>query len=374
MTALVRGWCPTLARPMRSGDGWLVRVRPPRGVLDAAGARALARVAERFGNGAIQLTGAAAIQVRGLRDETLAPFADAMGAAGLDAPGPAILWPPLHGDDPAVDPSAARIAGALSALALPGGKFRVAVDGGGVLPLDGAGADIVVRCVDGVATLHLAGADGCADLATTDVPAAVLRLADAVTGRMRDRVAAEGARAVFARAGLVPRPYRVSPMPRALGWLPYASGEGGAFGLGLPFGATDAATLFALADALDGCTLRLTPWRALVVVGAAALRVGARVGGMVVVDPDDARARVFACPGAPACAQASVPARADAARIAARGPLGTVHVSGCAKGCAHPRPAALTLVGRDGRYDVVREGRAGDAPVRRSLTLAEALA
>jgi precorrin-3B synthase len=49
-----------------------------------------------------------------------------------------------------------------------------------------------------------------------------------------------------------------------------------------------------------------------------------------------------------------------------------LHVSGCAKGCAHPRPAPVTLVARDGLYDLVRNGRPGDAPVATDLTLDEA--
>ena len=44
-----------------------------------------------------------------------------------------------------------------------------------------------------------------------------------------------------------------------------------------------------------------------------------------------------------------------------------VHVSGCAKGCAHPRPAAATFVGRDGRFDLVLNGRPWDDPVQRGI-------
>jgi precorrin-3B synthase len=65
-----------------------------------------------------------------------------------------------------------------------------------------------------------------------------------------------------------------------------------------------------------------------------------------------------------------VAARADAAFLAERG-LRDIHVSGCKKGCAH-HAATMTLVGVDGRYDLVRHGRAGDAPDATGLTLAEA--
>ncbi|MCP1315363.1 cobalamin biosynthesis protein CobG, partial [Halomonas sp. 707D7] len=39
---------------MATGDGWLVRVRPPLGELTRAQALALAEAAERFGSGLIE--------------------------------------------------------------------------------------------------------------------------------------------------------------------------------------------------------------------------------------------------------------------------------------------------------------------------------
>lgn len=93
----------------------------------------------------------------------------------------------------------------------------------------------------------------------------------------------------------------------------------------------------------------------------------------LILDPDDPRLRVAACAGAPACPRATTPVQADAARLAAQlppGPRGTqLHVSGCAKGCAHAGTARFTLVGRDGAYDLVRDGKASDAPERTTLSI-----
>jgi precorrin-3B synthase len=71
--------------------------------------------------------------------------------------------------------------------------------------------------------------------------------------------------------------------------------------------------------------------------------------------------------------------RRDAAVLAAElaqqaGSATLVHVSGCEKGCAHPRPAPLTFVARNGRYDLVRDGTASDPPSLCNLTLAQAAA
>ncbi len=69
MTAIassVRGWCPGALRPMESGDGLIVRLRPRCGTLRAADVRAIADIAARYGNGLIDLTRRANIQMRGL--------------------------------------------------------------------------------------------------------------------------------------------------------------------------------------------------------------------------------------------------------------------------------------------------------------------
>ncbi|KMO39001.1 nitrite reductase, partial [Methylobacterium variabile] len=140
----------------------------------------------------------------------------------------------------------------------------------------------------------------------------------------------------------------------------------------LPFGRCDAALLDRLAgwsEAHGDGDLSLTPSRGVALVGrdeaaAETLRREAAAAGLI-VDPADPRRAVAACPGAPACASGGTPAQADAPRLAAAfAPLArrgaTAHVSGCPKGCAHPGPATLTLVGRpNGRYGVVPQGHAG---------------
>jgi len=45
-----------------------------------------------------------------------------------------------------------------------------------------------------------------------------------------------------------------------------------------------------------------------------------------------------------------------------------LHVSGCNKGCAHPKAAPLTLVATSEGFDLVRDGSARDTPVRRGLS------
>ena len=48
-------------------------------------------------------------------------------------------------------------------------------------------------------------------------------------------------------------------------------------------------------------------------------------------------------------------------------PIRRLHISGCAKGCAHPAAAPLTLVATADGFDLIRDGSARDAPVMRGL-------
>jgi precorrin-3B synthase len=84
-----------------------------------------------------------------------------------------------------------------------------------------------------------------------------------------------------------------------------------------------------------------------------------------VVRADDPRRRIIACPGKPACGSGLIAARVLAAEVAQVADVtatgATIHVSGCRKGCAHPGPATLTIVGTERGCGIVQGGstRAG---------------
>jgi precorrin-3B synthase len=400
-----KGWCPSLFAPMPAGDGWLARIKPPRAILTTVAARALAQAATRFGNGAIALTNRANVQVRGLVPDGLAPFAKAMVGAGLADATPAVerrravIYPPLAGADPSASQDAVAMAAAIeSSLSndprfrgLPA-KFSVAVDGGGLLPLVGTNADIVVALQEETCLITPAGSEVAGRASPIHAHRAVLQLVLAfqeMAGehapplrRIRMLVATIGAAGLLSAAGfgtIEPVPLRA--IPKAVGWLPYPDSAYGAFGVGLPFGTVAASVLAKLADLAErfgNSELRLTPWRSLAIPGveepkAAALQAAAIALGLV-VDSRDPRHAIVTCTGKPGCAAASVDVRSDALLLLPLNLSGPVHVSGCAKGCAHPAAAPITLVGEAGLYDIVRNGSARDAASACGLTMREAAA
>ena len=154
-------------------------------------------------------------------------------------------------------------------------------------------------------------------------------------------------------------------------------------GAAAPFGRMSGEALIHLASlaAHHGATeLRLTPWRAIIAADISARDAASMVtelrASRFVVDANDPRLYVAACPGAPACHRATTSVQQDAERLAGLLlPLGPkellLHVSGCAKGCANSSSTLFTLVGNAGRYDLVENGTARDAAAATGLSDSE---
>ena len=119
--------------------------------------------------------------------------------------------------------------------------------------------------------------------------------------------------------------------------------------------------------------VRLSPWRALYArvpsEPSGHKIVEAAANFSLIVDPGDPLLQIEACPGAPGCQSTSLDTRGDGRRLAELLPRfgfgGTIHVSGCAKGCAKSGASDLVLVAAEGRYGLVRNGTAQDSPERR---------
>jgi precorrin-3B synthase len=402
-----KGWCPGALTPMETGDGLLARVRAPRGRLSLAQGAALADAAIACGNGAIGLTARANLHLRGLSEQTLPDLHARLEDAGLIDADPEIerlrniVASPLDDLDPEalldLGPSVAALETRLKedkGLRRLPAKFSFVFDAAGSLPLGDVDADIRFEVSrDGVA-VYLAGDDAlaaqCAPDATGDVAArlgfAFLALAgagDAAPRRMRALVERAGAAAVFAQACCETQPSarsrRRASLRDILGVREF--GSAAVVGAAAPFGEVEAVRFRALIDraqALGASSVRLTPWRAFLIVGlarrAAESLVHVMAGLGFIIDADDPRLRVAACPGAPACTHGNRNVRDDATRWAELLPKGDgviLHVSGCAKGCARPAATTATLTATGTGYDLILGGRAGDLPARRGLSEAE---
>ncbi|MFZ5930422.1 MAG: hypothetical protein ACOY15_04305 [Pseudomonadota bacterium] len=270
-----RGWCPSVLRPMESGDGLIVRVQPHEQRITAPQMRALAHAAAQFGNGIIELTRRANLQIRGVTAGSLAHLQEALRETGLfdeDAASPPcdVIKSPIA----AIDPQ----------------KLRAAIG-----------------------------------------------LTITQTGR----------------------------------W----------FGIGIPFGVGFTSQwqgLAGLAERFGKDEIRLTPWRIVVLPlfaarDAQALAAEAQALHFI-TEPQDTRLSLVACTGAPACASAMGRTREIAFTLAAEAPTlfdgaTVLHVSGCAKSCAHTGSATITLVADKDGYRLGLNASAVEMEYTRPLPL-----
>jgi precorrin-3B synthase len=393
-----RGACPGLSVPMPSGDGLLARLRLTDTISLPAFA-ALCAAAQEFGNGVIEITSRGSIQIRGLTPASAPLFADAVTALTIAAEdGIPIHTNPLAGLAVEQIVNAGSVAAdlrqTLAHTSLPArlsAKVSVAIDGGGALGLDSLAADVrlCADLVNGAAVFHVCVAGNAATathlgvIAPADGAEASRRLLEVIarhgrTARARDILATDGvAPFTAALAGLLPPDHPIARRtPRTtepIGWHLLRDASF-AFGVGLAFGHADATTLERLAHAANNsgaAGIRAAADRALLVVGLTAetapiVAAEAEKLGFV-VRADDPRRYVVACPGAPVCAAAHIAARtlAPAVTEAARAHLDSdfrIHISGCAKGCAHAGAARFTVVGRHDGCAVVANGSVRDAP------------
>ncbi|MEH6644400.1 precorrin-3B synthase [Sulfitobacter sp.] len=355
----VKGWCPGALRPMMSGDGLVVRVRPFGGRLRRAQADGIASLAAAHGNGFLDVSSRGNIQIRGVTQEKHGALIEGLRGMGLIDPTPEIesrrnilvapFWQP--GDE--TELLTAELTEQLASAEAPDlpGKFGFAIDCGRAPVLQDASADIrleldagggLILVADGMTT----GKPVTQDNATQEVITLAHWFVDHAgeATRMKALVAQgstpEGAFVPRQKGSYIPAP----------GYTP-----NGAIA-GLAFGQLRVETLSTLAKHGG---LRLTPWRLILVESARQLP---KIEG-VITNPANPLLRITACTGAPGCTQAFGKTRSLGKALAPHlGDTGMLHISGCTKGCAHPRPAPLTLTAQADGYALIRDGKAGDTP------------
>ncbi len=358
---------------MQSGDGLVARIRPRGGRLSATHAVAIAELAERYGNGLIDLTGRANLQIRGLRADGHEALLAALAELSLvDADADVeternILVAPFwrDGDDTQALAIALERALGARALGLPA-KFGFAVDCGETRLLAQASADIrIERSADGGLMLRADGVRHGRAVTRTDAIDLALALArwflasggaSGGRGRMAAHIG-RGAKLPDALAGnAVPAPALSPPVPGVC--------ADGAL-VGIAFGQLQSATLKSLSE--RAAHLRMTPWRMMLLEG---LREMPAHDG-IVARAGDPLLRIAACTGAPGCDAAHAETRGLAAALAPHlPPAARLHVSGCAKGCAHPGRADVTLVATVDGFDIIRDGTTRDAAAQRGVSRA----
>lgn len=338
--------CPGVLRPHQAADGAMVRIRVPGGQTTGAALARLSALALTYGSGLLQLTSRASVQVRGLPTE----LPESLVAGIVDA-----------GFLPSVDHERVRNIAVSPLTGLAGGRADLRSM---VAALDAAlVADAELADLPGRFLFVLDDGRG-------DVGASTFDLGYRATGPdrgvimvgspadQRDVTAADAVPVLieYARRFLHDRgdsgAWRLrelsssSPPRTAVG--PLLTTPLGRIGdhasVAVPLGHLGPDQVSAVAAVAAGGPVVITPWRGLVLPGAAEHLAQLTAVGLV-GDDDSAWTMITACVGAPWCGNGRVDTRRLAAALVRQGRDGPrTHVSGCEHRCGAPAGDHLDLV------------------------------
>jgi precorrin-3B synthase len=382
--------CPGALALHQAVDGSLARIRIPGGILSATALLGLAELAAELGDGRLELTSRANLQLRGLDAAAATKLATRIQALGL-LPSLAhervrnILGSPLsgldglgHADTTDLVQSLDRDLCSSARLAELPGRFLFGVDDGRG-DITGTGADVNLMAITAtkiqlwpgnfaVDTAHAASAAIALAEAFLDEREAHPDPADQAAWRIAEL--ADGPRLVALRAlhrlrargiqALPCEPTKFTAPPRPLGVAAQRNGLH-SLAVQVPLGRLLPEQARAIAEVSGRRGIRITPWRSIVVTDIAdpvAASGSVRNAGLGIEDTSPWLG-VTACAGRPGCAKALADVQNDAraaavaARPAEKGATSLpVHWSGCSRRCGRPAGTSVDVLATDTGYQV----------------------
>ncbi len=396
--------CPGLFRIVPALDGGLCRVRLPLGYLAANQARTVAAASERFGNGIIDATNRANLQLRGIKRGSEPALIDDLLGANLGPANPYVddvrnvMVSPTAGFDPDQEIDTLPMARTLlshlqtdNACRALSPKFSVLIDGGERVAAVEHPHDIWLASLDGSAmALGIAGSPPIQDRdrtpflvvpASRGVESVIFSIALFLDAAARNpdvtRFRHMGSDNTLDRLG----DFLGVSVQRDAAWRRAVPAPGGHIGIRMqrqaglvfvgampPLGRLSPRMLVKLADVSEefgAGDIHLTPWQSVLIPAipdSMALHVVQTLETLgLICNPHAPLASMIACAGSPGCAASFSDTKADALALARALPVRdrasrVIHLSGCAKSCASARSADVTLVASaPGAYELFRK-------------------
>lgn len=400
-----RRWaCPGLYRMPVSADGGICRIKLNLGRILPEQMHQLADLAEKFGNGIIEATTRANLQLRGVSEENAVALADSLVSIGL---GPLVkagddirnvMVNPTAGFDKNSVIKTVPIAEELShqlqmncSYQSLSPKFSFLLDGGESCAVLDHVNDIWLSATDN-GTAFAFGVASCPPVNAHDLPAigkvrsehaldVVFALLDSLIATRNNNSAIERMKHWVNDCGredilksITTRLHSIEPAMdfrrscalshKDLGI--HETAISGCFYLGIktPFGRFTPQIMRDIADCWIGKThkepLHFTPWQSVLLPNctieeAQYFAQVFRQKGLITTS-SDVFANIICCAGAPGCASGLANVQADAMKLAAELKATSfvpVHLTGCAKSCSATRAFNATLVAQaEGLYDL----------------------
>ncbi len=362
-----KGWCPSALMPMMSGDGLLVRIKPAFSRLTSHQAQIIALLSKRHGNGFMDITNRANLQIRGLKQSDYPLMLKDLQDSGIvetheARDGLNLILAPFTESQSVGWRCAEALYNAASAFPALPSKFGFAIDCGATRYLQHASCDIRVE-IDETGQL-LIRLDGCEQGYVTSEETFQSDILQALYWF----VSSQNKKRSYNRMHQLTTDSDVPDIfttttPCKSTKSPYPGCEEDCRVFALPFGQITADQLLEIAGQTQEIIFSIN--RCLVIDKTAAL------GQQFITLKDDLRYHVTACAGMPACTSASISTKQLASKISESQAIlagKSYHISGCSKGCAMPSNSDICIIGERGSYNMLENGCAWDKPSYTSLS------
>jgi len=403
----------------QAADGKLCRIRLEQGHITRTQLRLLAKLAALHGNGVIELTSRANIQLRGIVPTQADNLIHALETAGLAPKNPAsdgvrnVMVNPTSGFDPQGDERILPLAQTISARLQTNPhyqtlspKFSILIDGAEACAIVNHISDIWLSLCDkgkkfafGLASRPPLEADDPPALGKVpfaDAKRLIFGLIDILLEIRNAQPDIERMKHLLVKQHIKPLllqkfPHiekaqdfcRTRPKPHAhLGIHQTRTPTCFYLGFKPPLGRLNPTLATFIANHSQSEHLRLTPWQSLIIPGLDPITAKIQEQNFAAAGfiTDESLAHIICCAGSPHCPAAKAPIHADAqqlARMVEGKKMTPVHLSGCAKSCAASEPMATTLLARGaGRYDLFMADKKASSPfgqlIAPSLTIEQA--
>jgi len=395
--------CPGLYHIPQAGDGGLCRIRLEQGQISAKQLRRLGALSRLYGNGMIELTNRANIQLRGIKSWDVEKLQLALKEAKLAPKMMAgdtvrnVMVNPTSGFDNRGDgrilPLAQELTLTLQSHPLYqtlSPKFSIFLDGGEACALIHHRHDIWLSLCDtgkkfafGLASRppleneppHMLN-QALGKVPFVHAQDLIFTLIDILLNigadqpqitRMKHLSSKEVRDQIFKTLPFVEEAThfrRIAPRQHAhLGIHPSAQDNLFYLGFKPPFGILSPDRAEFIADQADSSPhlhLRLTPWQSLILWAGSRPQMEkialACKKADFITDATQAAAHIVCCIGAPSCTATQTPIRRDAQKLAQAlqgKKIAPIHISGCAKSCIANEAVATTLIAQSNNlYDL----------------------
>ena len=368
----VRGWCPTITKPMLSGDGYLVRIYPQLGLLDPEQLRGIAELGIKFGNTKIDLSNRGSLQIRGVNFDVLDDLSKGLKKLKIisDLVQPtSIICSPFWSKSRKYLDLVDNINIALSDIPELPKKYSVAIDLEDRLSLGDLSANIRLEALNSDQYIIRPNKSYRGLLVPLEK---AHKLIYQITKWFLNKASPEKigqtlSSSIFRNESFPNFGFEEVEQKNFSQEVKLGVFNMGVL-VGVPFGELDCKTLLDLASLEKN--VRVTPWRSFFIKNIKSFS-----HPNLISNAEDPIVNISACIGKPGCLQANVETRALAQSIAKNEKMLSgkkvsfskgsthIHVSGCSKGCANPSAAKITLVGQENEhFNVVVNGKSTDTP------------